>query len=232
MSFSFRPMGPCAWRGRYPVTAGARRSVFHVRSSDGLWWPTLDWVRDSEESTCWALDDGPAGALAEAVNQGKVALGGQAGGSFIINEFGQVITPGQAERRQALVGEVRGVMLFEDPLEVPPIDLSNDAGLELGDEWTTPYIGSRYNLSMDSVIYFWHGDIQPALREDAPEQDEDLINALREIRPQGGLRFRVNPHGIVLTKVPEGDWRDPFWRPTYVGRIDYEKWFRKEEQTC
>jgi hypothetical protein len=63
-------------------------------------------------------------------------------------------------------------------------------------------------------------------------QDEDLIREARAIRSWGGVRLVVNPHGIVLTKVPppngyQGD--EQAWLPVYLGRINKDFWFLKEE---
>jgi hypothetical protein len=43
----------------------------------------------------------------------------------------------------------------------------------------------------------------------------------------------VNPYGLVATKAPVGefDFDEDNWKPVYIGRIDYAKWFAKEETT-
>ena len=62
-----------------------------------------------------------------------------------------------------------------------------------------------------------------------PHQDQDLIEAIREVRHWGSVKFVVNPFGLVLTKRPERQqWDEEKWDPVYVGRIDYQQWFAKE----
>ena len=107
-------------------------------------------------------------------------------------------------------------------------DLCDDRGCRAGDPWLLPYVGSPYNLSSQDEIYYWY--YESGCKVLPPEQDEALIGALRSLRPYGAVRFVVTPGGLVLTKVNR--WEgvgNSTWEPRYVGRLDFQKWFPKEE---
>ena len=58
------------------------------------------------------------------------------------------------------------------------------------------------------------------------------MKALRSVRPFGAVRFIVNPERVVLTKrPPRGEWQasDESWEPVYVGRLNLQEWFEREE---
>jgi hypothetical protein len=182
-------------------------------------------------ATCWAEPSEHAGQLAQAVNAAKVAFGGQQGGAFAINEFGQVIVPVYDEgTHHLLVGECRGSLQFNDPLSGEMFDLTGGEHLSCGDPWILPYLGIRHNLTQWGKIYFWHQDESGERSEYPPAQDPELISRLRSIRAYGPIRFLVNPHGIVLTKLPAGaDEDEEQWTPVFAGRIRYSLWFNKED---
>jgi hypothetical protein len=50
--------------------------------------------------------------------------------------------------------------------------------------------------------------------------EPELVRRLRRIRRRGAVRFIINPHGIVLTKVPSTSEEREIeeWIPVYVGR--------------
>ena len=173
--------------------------------------------------------------LAAAVVEGKRHMGDAGGGSFVINEFGQVIVPSsKGDGNRVIVGEVSGGLLLENPLaDTPPerwIRLWNTDGLMPGDPWELPYVGAQYNLNGRSKIYCYRTTDDGGSSEFPVSQDEQLIQAFRKIRRTGAVRFVVNPYGVVLTKRPAGSsWSEnEIWEPVYVGRINYKKWFNKE----
>lgn len=233
--FRFRPCGPRLWTGRYGRIPG-NGSVYHIRKNEqGDWWVEIEWNR--QEMVCYpqALDRGDVQLLVESVNEAKrTGWGGQEGGSFLINEFRQVLVPSSDGSGIVMtVGETSGVLLFDDPSadSGETLDLSDDSGLTAGDCWDKPYIGSQYNLKAWNQIYYWREDEEGARSEHPPQQDNALIKAIRRVRPRGPVRFIVNEHGIVLTRVPpDGGWHpEEWWSPTYVGRIDHNLWFDKEQ---
>jgi hypothetical protein len=164
--------------------------------------------------------------FAKAINRVKRKYSGHPGGSFVINEFGQVITPIMKSRDRYLVGELKGPLYFEDPEEDGKYLTLEGNGYKCGDRWDLPYLGIQYNLHRDDYIYFWKQKDEEGFREDLEVHDIDLIRSLRKIRKYGPVRFLVNHYGVVLTKkeVSTDD-----WVPVYVGKINYNKWFEKEE---
>ncbi|RLI52848.1 MAG: hypothetical protein DRP09_17095 [Candidatus Thorarchaeota archaeon] len=166
----------------------------------------------------------PLQQLAQAVNRIKRAQTGQPGGSFVINEYGQVICPVADDSLERFyVGDCEGAIRFIGP-DGEVFTLNDDEYLDTGDDWNLPYVGIAYNLSRHDRIYFPLREGYDTECQYPPWPDQRLIYALRCVRPDGGVRFVVNPHGIVLTKVKE----DGMWKPKYVGRIDYQRWFPRE----
>ena len=226
----FHPSEPIPWYGRYARIPGeltAFRVVFH----DAEWWPVVDWSSPDGDETGRGLlkNRQRAIALARSVNQAKRQMGGQNGGSFLINEFGQVLVPssrGNGERRFA--GTWIGQLKFSNPF-FPQEDLvlTNDRGLSPGDSWLGPYVGMMYQLSRRQEIYFWHQTGDEACKLVPIHQDQRLIRALKSIRGSNGCRFLVNPGGIVLTQKQSP--RTQRWSPVYVGRINPQMWFTRQE---
>ena len=224
---SFTPQSPTIWRGRYARIPG-ESTAFHVRLRDHAWWPFAVWVAGAEIANCPMVASGPAAELARAVNRGKRLLGAPPGGSFVINEFGQVLVSSSAgDGRVAVVGEWQGALEFTDTLRGGAFDLAPAKPLVNGDRWEHPYLGVPYHLSFRSEIYFWNQDSRVATKQLPLVQDDDLIDALRALRPSGAVRFVACCGGLVLTKVPATS-RWTIWEARYVGRIDFDRWFAKE----
>ena len=224
---SFTPQGPRIWGGRYARIPG-EGTAFHVRRCDHGWWPIAVWMAGAEIASCPMVASGPAAELARAVNRGKRLLGAPAGGSFVINEFGQVLVPSVAgDGRIALVGEWAGAVEFTDALRGGTFDLAPAKPLVNGDLWDLPYLGVPYHLSVRGELYFWNEGSHASAKQLPPVQDDDLIDALRAIRPSGVVRFVAGCGGLVLTKAPAAS-RWTIWEPRYVGQIDFERWFKKE----
>ncbi|MBC7363220.1 MAG: hypothetical protein H5U07_01595 [Candidatus Aminicenantes bacterium] len=180
--------------------------------------------------------------MAEAINEAKRILGSYGGGVFSINEYGQVIVPSvDGDGRRILVGEIEGPILLHNPFSESKndkwINIADDSGLKCGDRWPFPYLGVVYRLSKNNQIYYTEETEDEIRAVFASVTDEQLVKKLRSIRPYGPVRFLVNPYGIVLTKKAPRLHRiygytfyeDRNWEPTYVGRINYNKWFPKEE---
>ena len=232
MSFKFKPLKPSLWTGRYSRTPGDS-SVLHVASiSDVLSTIVYLQIEDSK-GTCVALDNHDMRKLTEAVSSAKLQLSGHSGGSFQINEFGQVLVPASRGRKRMLVGQVIGEVEFHNPFDGGAVfSLNNADGLRPGDSWPWPYVGMPYNLNGRSQIYYWMEDGDGGRSVRPPVQDKSLIEALRSIRRTGPTRFIVGANGIVLTKKPPADkWTgdQEVWQPVYVGRLNYSKWFPRED---
>ncbi len=221
---------PREWSGRYARIPGDATAL-HVHSVNDEWHPVVIWDADDEKAICPMLASKAATELAEAVNAGKAYLGAGAGGSFLINERGQILVPasGPNNFRQAIVGECSGPLIFENSLKGHgTFDLADDSGFKLGDVWDRPYIGIPHNLHTANHIYFWEVDADGGQKVLPPVQDNELIAALRKLRPYGAVKFVAIYGGFILTKVPIGPGPNKRWEPRYVGRINFSKWFPKE----
>ena len=225
---SFTPQPARVWTGRYNRIPG-ETTALHVRQLGRDWWPCVDWVADNEVAVCPMVDQVGARELGRAVNQGKRLVGEILGGSFLINEYGQVLVPSTTGERVAAVGEWSGPLEFTNKLSGNgTFDLASDRGLVPGAPWRLPYVGIPHNLSARSRIYLKVHDGAGMHYLEAPTQDARLINALRRVRPSGAVRFVVTYPGIVLTKVPVGPWTSERWEPRYIGRVDLHHWYQKE----
>ena len=178
----FYPSEPISWYGRYARIPG-ELTAFRVVLHDGEWWPVVDWSSpDGDETGRGLLENRQrAMALARAVNQAKRQMRGQNGGSFLINEFGQVLVPssrGNGERRFAGVWD--GELKFSNPFAPQEeLVLTSDTGLNSGDLWSGPYVGMMYQLSRRHEIYFWHQTGDEACKHVPERQDQRLISALK-----------------------------------------------------
>ncbi len=225
----FLPIRPRRWTGRYARIPGDT-TVFHVRLLGKGWSPCVEWVIGDETAVCPMASVDSARALAGAVNAAKQILGGSAGGAFLVNEHRQVLVPSPfGDGDVAWVGECAGRIAFHNSFAGGGLfDLAEDQGLTLGDAWNLPYLGIPHHLSGRSELYFWNQRQYGGWKVTPPVQDNSLVDALRTLRPQGPVRFVVNPAGLVLTRVQVGNWENPRWEPRFVGRIDYRRWYAKE----
>ena len=227
----FKPIQNRTWTGRYARIPGDI-SVFRVASISSRYQTAVYLVQDDAKATCVAVDTPAIRKLTEAVSRAKQQLGGGSGGSFQINEFGQVLVPASRGGQRMIAGEVSGPLCFHNPFEDGETFCLGDAeGLSTGDDWSLPYVGMPYNLSKRHQIYYWDESNEKGRAISPPVEDKDLIEALRSIRSYGAMRFIVNPSGVILTKrPPAGKWQggQENWEPVYVGRINYSKWFDKE----
>lgn len=216
----FTQCRPRKWTGRYGRIPG-KTPVFRARADGTM---EVYWSVHGEDTwlTSEAVADPAIEELIEAINKYKLDATGSRGGSFLINEFGQVLVPSGGSRSIMLVGELQGVPEFEDPCTDDLFHLAGEDFDGPGEEWELPYVGMRFNLMSDDRIRFKHqtadGENNVYLASDA----DALVEALRKVRPSGTIRFVVNLHGVVLTKT------EPDWAPVFVCRLDYDEWFDKE----
>lgn len=211
------------WRGRYARIPG-KDPAFHV-SVGGI--ITAQWTDRGEDQLLTArLVSSPAGkALAEALNETKDLYSGHPGGSFLINEYGQVICPIWKSRDRYWVGDIRGVPEFQDLAGAGTFTLVPPKGLKPGDRWSHPYIGMKFTLFEDNRIRFKH-EVDHGVRWiEMTSHDQDLVDCLREVRPFGVVRFIVNLHGAAFTKVQDDDGT---WIPVFVGHINRDRWYPRE----
>lgn len=191
----------------------------------------MEWHTEEAAWKCFAVGgNAQISNLVDAIHDAKTLMGHSVGGSFQINEFGQVLVPSTSGRGEVMiVGEAKGAILWENPMTGGCIDLSSTAGLTVGAPWQKPYIGHPYNLSQSNTIY--HYNKTDGTKSYPAKQDIGLIKAIRAVRRTGSVRFIVNMHGIVLTKVPVGEFNEfgDTYEPVYIGRINERLWFEKEE---
>jgi hypothetical protein len=220
------------WHGRYARIPGDT-SVFHLKALNGRLWPAIVWETEDGTATCYATDSASVASLAVAVESAKRRSGGTGGGSFVINEFGQVLVPSSdGDGTRYIVGQLNGAILFQNPFdEDDPIDLSDISRLRPGDPWKIPYVGFPFNLSKASKIYFYEMDADGGRSIFPEHQDMALIQSIRQLRRSGAVRFIVNHAGVVLTKCPPSNGWSPeeSWQPFFVGRINRDKWFAVED---
>jgi hypothetical protein len=223
-AFRFKKIGPRKWLGRYRKPVG-EESVYHVtaRNEIEVRWKDPDLFFTYE---CSVKETLAVNAMAEEINSTKLRYAGRKGGSFVINEFGQVICPIANSSDRYLVGESDGPLYFKDEKNGSgKICLCDCDRLTCGDDWDRPYIGMKYQLHAGDHIYFWDENGEGGTKQYPVDQDEELIENLRQIRPNGGVSFLVNQHGIVLVKMEMGRNK---WKAIYVGKINYKRWFKKE----
>ena len=230
--FHFRRLSLRPWTGRYKRIPG-ETTALHVKRIGKESRVVIVWDADGYRRDCDLVDGPGARSLAAAVVAAKEAMGGDLGGSFQVNEFGQVLVPStDGEGQRLLAGQVRGSLRFQDPLQGGTFTLGDDSDLSAGDRWPLPYVGIPYNLSARNEVYFWREDQLRGEKEKPPRLDSKLVPALRSVRRGGAIRFVVNSESVVLTKRrtigPQGDAADG-WEPTYIGRVDLGAWFEKEE---
>lgn len=227
----FHACEPMPWKGRYGRVMGDS-AVFHLRRIDGCLWPVLLWESDAGLASCRAIDCPATGELVNAVARAKRHAGGEGGGSFLIDEYGKVLVPASdGDGRRFLAGRLNGRLLFENPfLPDKPIDLGDDEILENGDAWKLPYIGIPYHLHRSDRIYFYQQDEVGGRSIYPPQQDFELIYAVRKLRPYGPVRILVTPGGLVLTKLPPDSRTvsEGRWKPVFVGAINPKIWFEEE----
>lgn len=227
----FHASRPIPWKGRYGRVMGDR-GVFHLRHTDGRLWPIIEWATSAGIAMCRAIDCPAIVELAASVARAKRHVGGDGGGSFLINEYGKVLVPASDGRGQRLlVGRLNGPLLFENPfLPDKPIDLGNGEILKNGDPWKLPYIGIPYHLHRGGRIYFYQHDWSGGRSIYPPQQDFELIRAIRNVRRYGPVRILVTPGGLVLTKLPSGirPQSEDCWQPVFVGSINPNLWFEEE----
>jgi hypothetical protein len=229
----FQECQPVPWNGRYARVMGDS-SVFHLRYTDGRLWPVLIWQTEAGLTSCRAIDCQATVGLVDAVARAKQHAGGEGGGAFLIDEYGRVIVPASdGGGRRFLAGYLRGRLLFENPFAPTKfIDLGDDQSFHNGDAWSLPYVGIPYHLHRFDRIYFYQYDEQGGRSIYPPQQDFDLIRAIRNIRPYGPVRIIVTPGGLVLTKIPSGirAASEDRWKAVFIGVVNFNFWFEEEKK--
>lgn len=229
----FCPEVPRPWMGRYNRIPG-EASVFHIRFSRvvGHFWPLALSRINGEILEYLFADCSATRTLTAHICRLQQRINGFPGGSFVINEYGQVLVPDTNEyRSRYYVGRLIGDWKLRDPENLSRlVSLDADVTMRCGDVWARPYVGVPYRLSRSDRIYFVQRlpDGEKILYP--RKQDLRLIALLRRLRKWGPMSFIVNPFGVVLTKQADClSSYEEVWTPVFVGRVDYSTWFEREE---
>lgn len=147
----FRPITPRRWAGHYERIPGDT-TTFRVDIHNRI---SISWddpqsggrlrspARSSEDTL----------KLGAAVNRAKLRYGSYSGGSFAINEFGQVIVPVRGTGERYLVGTVEGSLLFRSQDDGTYFTLDAPEGIRPGQIWHRPYVGMAFHLARRGAIY-------------------------------------------------------------------------------
>ncbi len=221
--FKFTPLPkPVEWSGRYNRIPG-KEPAFKVTVDDRPYAYWSPWKSD-EWLTSMFIHSPATRQMGKFINQIKREQSGKPGGSFHINEYGQVITPIYASYKRFWVGNVKGLPFLDDPRAPQhPFCLCPPADTQLGAPWNRPYIGMKYNMDNRRSIYFQFEDEDFRYNIRPAKPPKDLIRKIEAVRGAGTpVRFIVNLHGAVITK------KAPEWQPVFVGFIKKTEWFPKE----
>ena len=225
MKFACRESYWPEWKGHYDKPVG-KEPVFHVDVHN-----EINIVQRDDYDTYLYTTEKTAEIrkLATIINKCKEQYAGCKGGSFCINEFGQVIVPLSPKKDQygritqwrapRYVGEISGDIVFYDGR----IKVSMSSTFKKGSPWPYPYLGMKYRLSNRNIIYMEIQDGEDFRRVSLKKKYQHLIDSIREIRGDGPCSFIVNPWGCVIMKTPLGS----DWIPVFIEKLDYKKWFDK-----
>lgn len=226
MKFTCRESYWPEWKWHYDKPVG-KEPVFHVNVHNEIHIVQ----RDDYDTFLYTTEQtAEIRQLAKIINKCKEECGGCRGGSFCINEYGQVIVPLMPRKDQygritqwrapRYVGEISGDIDFYDGR----IKVSLNSILKRGAPWPFPYLGMKYRLSNRNIIYMEIQEGDDFKRISLKKKYQHLIDSIRAIRGSGPCTFIVNPWGCVLMKVLIGS---TDWVPVFVEKLDYNKWFDK-----
>lgn len=223
---------------RLPACPGrdSRHTIRHNSLQPGNPW----WVFYEPPASAPPIPaDNPHPELVALVNDLKIAEGQKPGGSFSINEHGQVIARTTAPRgtkgRAIHLVNVSGgaVATYKTPVVFQKGALTPLATPAEGDVWPGPLCGMTYSFAAPShpkppsrnVDEIWievegqnlqlSQDAGVRLYPPSTGPLADFLAALRRRIPHGG-RFRVNEFGRAFTSDDA----------IYIGKVPMAQWFR------
>ena len=234
---------PTLYRGLWPQVIG-KSAKYAVRNIDGEWKVTINY--DIGEGLRYLAVDRGGKEIALAVNRIKMAVVGQEGGAFYINEYKHLLVPVKKKNTSHyyIAGKLDSGFDFDFDFEghqltTKPVDLDGNP-LSSGDKWVGPRPGIPYVLAAGGK------DIRydtPALTDSNPPEvrenvthiiqlskllnDQTLlakaIQPILDIRGSQGGKFYVNEHSAIFTPVDRGDGDGLNY--FYCGQIDLNAWF-------
>lgn len=209
---------------RYPgnapsnVSKDAKYSV--VRGAAG-WEVRLVYRLSSSERALVTTSNHPD--LVEMVNNAKVEGNGAEGGPFYVNEYRHVVVP--TSDGPLFAGKYAPLLRFR--FEGADISPEAPAGLEVGQEWPGPRVGTAYVLAADGADIKYRVETRPSVTVERRLSAEiGRVGAARVARrfvvhKPGGGRIYINEAHECFGPTPQGE----ELCHTYLGRIDQDEWF-------
>lgn len=204
------------------VSKDAKYSV--VRGSDG-WEVRLIYRLSSSERALVTTGSHPD--LVQLVNDTKEEANGAPGGAFYINEYRHVLVPTDdgcmyaGKYHEPLQFRFEGQLITAD---APP-------GLEPGEDWPGPRVGTAYVLAADGSDIRYRVETRPNVIADRKlsaeigrSQAGATARSIGRFKPGGG-RIYVNEACECFGPSPSGDGL----AHRYFGRVDLERWFAEPQ---
>ena len=163
--------------------------------------------------------------LVKMVNAVKSEMGRGPGGVFYINEFGDVLVPGELSGTCYWAGHYEAKLKFE--FGNSTITSQAPSGLDPGDEWLGPHPGIRYVLCVGGR------DIRYELKagnrvtrihlsdEVGASAAEKTSARVAAVKGRSGGRFYINESSELFGPVMSDDYA----RFLYIGHLEDSAWF-------
>jgi hypothetical protein len=161
--------------------------------------------------------------------------GKRTGGSFVINEFKQVVKTVYLGRGRGGQSRYKHLLLGSFPefhavfrIGIEQVSSGSATGLSFGDRWAPrPGIGIRYHLRGND-LYMDHlttdgRESQIGIRQHFDVDCSYLIELARKAKNNRGGRIYVNEHGFAV-----GPNKDDNWDYVFIQQIDYDHWITPE----
>ena len=210
--------------GKIPSNTN-KDAKYSIRIHDGEWQVSLVYRIGSREEALLTTDAHPE--LVEMVNHVKVEKTGKPGGAFYINEYMHVIVPTR-DGGALWAGTYGGVLefAFDGGVISPVAD-----GLDPGDPWMGPHVGSRYVLAVGGKDIKYKRKLSPTKEltvllsdEVEPTAAAALATRLAAVKGEKGGRIYINERAEFFSPpaAPGGD-------HVYLGHLDDDDWFPSPE---
>lgn len=213
---------------RYPGNVPSNVSKdakYSVVTAGGGWEVRLVYRISSSERALVTTSSHPE--LVEMVNNAKLEGNGVGGGAFYINEYRHVVVP--TAEGCFFAGTYAPLLQFK--FEGQSISPEAPPGLEPGQDWPGPRVGTSYVLTADGADVKYRVETRPnVIAERRLSTDIGRSGASRVARgfarhKPGGGRIYINEARECFGPTPQGD---PL-NHTYLGRLGEEDWFAEPQ---
>ena len=215
---------PTPYRGNWPAVVN-RDAKYSIRRSGGA-MPFLVTVEyRTDEGERWYASTESHAELVSIVNEAKIAVNGEPGGAFYINEFQQILVPAGRPVAYFLAGRYSSPLIFDfegTQLSGRPYDLDGSP-LEVGDDWKGVHPGIPYKLKAGGKDIAYDEEVRTNVTREVrlsahagagPAQQ--LAARLRAVMGFEGGRFYVNEFRCLFTGHPY----------RYLGKLEaQDPWF-------